>query len=491
MACKRCGLALNVYTLIPEGTRIWSHSRPSADLDHEPEPVPNTEVDVKFICDFCRAPYAPITYVGAELHRVRDVFGRLSNYSAIWSACVKCARHVDKARETGNTDDIVEYIRILQAAQQGVPMAVANQPEVARPNRAYLHRLYDAYIPTITERRVTPPPPPSMHDITPTKLPKMRDRLAKLWRDERFLSGLARTSADSTLAVPGEDFGAPGAFMATARPLPTDALGAFARRAEVGLTVADMYWISTNYTRMALSAGSKLDDLTVSREELPAANGFIVWQQPIAQVENRSGFCDVIAASWTLVPDGVWIVLHVRSEQYLGNQGPIENLQRMREDIGWFAPVSTGSGLRFGTSPALNAGDDSPARQAVATLIATWILLDQENLTEITEEQPDKAVRKAYARQQRPIPTVRVVDILKRTPKAAKKTDDTETTASTRAPWSYRLIVGGKTGGFIRHYWHGPGKTQRKRRWIDPYIAGPDDAPLKDDLDIQVVRALR
>jgi hypothetical protein len=158
-------------------------------------------------------------------------------------------------------------------------------------------------------------------------------------------------------------------------------------------------------------------------------------------------------------------------------------LQGLREDVGWFFPASTGGGAPFDA----HSTNTSSSANLIATLFATWHLMRQPGIAETTEEMPDKAIRRAYARVRRPIPAIRVVNLRKR----AKAPRTGEAPAGARASWSYRVLVGAETGGFWRTYWTGPGRTVKEPRWIEPYLTGDDGMPLKEDLDMTVVKTLR
>ena len=54
--------------------------------------------------------------------------------------------------------------------------------------------------------------------------------------------------------------------------------------------------------------------------------------------------------------------------------------------------------------------------------------------------------------------------------------------------WSMRWMVGLETGGFWRKQPVGPGRSERKLTWINPYMKGPDDKPLVIRPTVHTVR---
>jgi len=210
---------------------------------------------------------------------------------------------------------------------------------------------------------------------------------------------------------------------------------------------------------------------------LPVEDGLLVWQQPIAQVPlgDRTGMvADLVAANWSVMPQGVWITLYYRPEQAFA--GTDRSL--LRETLGWLLPIESGGGAQFGTH------ERSSADSALAVVLATWFLLDQPGVAEARRQAPDKAVARSYARQRRREPAVTVVDLRRRHGAGSGSADGTAGRVY-RVRWMVR--------GFWRDQVCGPARSQRKRIFVSAYLKGPDGAPLKEAGSAQpvVVQALR
>jgi hypothetical protein len=93
----------------------------------------------------------------------------------------------------------------------------------------------------------------------------------------------------------------------------------------------------------------------------------------------------------------------------------------------------------------------------------------QQPLAEIAEETAIRAARRRLARAGLPEAGVRVVRI--RRPK--RKVSSTPSQGGRE--YSCRWPV----TGHWRTYWCGPGRTRPEEVWIDEYVAGPEDKPIR------------
>lgn len=470
----------------------WLHARVFTTYDHDADPV---ELPLaEGVCDFCLSPGPRWQFYGADLNVMAiDVDEGLllpghtgDTYGARWSACDPC----DAMIAVGDLDGLVRrVVRLSPALAEGI----------TTPRRAgiYARTLIGRYLPTIYRREMIPGQPPvRLDDIPPSKLPKVRDRLAALWRDggARYVHSF---TSERPVAFPAADLDPdldPAQLDVNAHlyaeDIPDEAAARFCQRLDIGLRVGELYWISPEFTGLAVKAGQKLDNLSITQEELPASSGLLLWQQPVTRVEGARHEGDIVAASWCRVPDGIWMNFYLRADQTMNRT----DIQALREKVGWLVPGSLGGGAGFG----LHGRDNGKASALVATLLATWFLIRQPGVATVTHEPAEKATRKAYARAGRPAPTVRVVDLRHR---ARSGQDDVEAAGRVGSKWSYRVLVGAAEGGFWRDYWIGPshpnypaGATTarvRDKRWIMPYLTGTDDMPLKDEHAPPVVKTLR
>lgn len=269
--------------------------------------------------------------------------------------------------------------------------------------------------------------------LTARDLPKVRDRLARFYRGPDGLPGtLAATDVRQQIAA--------------------------------GLDRSHLFWIDTNFTDLAEYAAERLPDVTISRELVPSTDGLLVWSRPVTPRR-------ITATSWTPNRTG-WQLINYRT---IGGGLDGAPLQRLREDVGWLAPASTtevdGQHVVRGGHPA-------------AALLATWLLIAQQ-AGEVTTADIDKAIRKRCARTSRPTPEVRIVRV-----RANRSTTATGTQPSPgdsgRSP-SSRFWV----SGHWRNQPYGPGRTLRRPVYINPFLRGPDDAPITLSTTVRILGSHR
>jgi hypothetical protein len=262
--------------------------------------------------------------------------------------------------------------------------------------------------------------------LQPADLPKVRDRLVQLYQ-----------GAD-TLPDPHNE--------------PEHRRGSAA-----ALERAKLYYVDPDFTDLTERAAAHLPDTTVSDDDAPAADGLILWSRPITDRH-------LAAASWSRDSDGY----HITCYRHIGAGLEQTNLQRVREQVGWLAPTAN---IHIGSRP-----EGGPA----AALIATWLLIAQ-HVADTSPAGLDRATRRAYARQQRPMPDLRIVRIKARATRLVRKTAIPG--AVGRGPLRQREWV----EGHWKHVPHGPGRTLRKLKYIDPYLRGPDDKPIRASTTVRLL----
>ncbi|MER7471230.1 hypothetical protein [Micromonospora sp. NPDC000018] len=404
MACQTCLSPLNTLGTPP----TYVHPIQLATDGHEPAPVPVSQLDtVRRTCDFCGDPYPTWTLLGGEVAAVAigEAGGLVQNFGDAWAACTNCQTYIDD----GSNDKVVD--RAVQA------LGLGNDPQ-AREHIEQLHLAFlSARVPGRTLITTTAWPATA---ITARDLPKVRDRLARFYRgpDDLPLT-LAATDARQQIAA--------------------------------GLDRSRLFWIDSDFTDLAECAAEELPDVTISRDLMPSTDGLLVWSRPVARRQ-------ITAASWTTNRDG-WQLVNYRT---LGGGLDGKPLQRLREHVGWLAPMNT---LQVHEQHVL------PSDHPAAALLATWLLIGQQ-AAEVTTAEVDKAVRNTYARTNRPTPEVRIVRI-----RANNST----------TPTSTRLAPGDSGRSRTNRFWvsghwrnqpHGPGRALRRPVYINPFLRGPDDAPI-------------
>lgn len=96
---------------------------------------------------------------------------------------------------------------------------------------------------------------------------------------------------------------------------------------------------------------------------------------------------------------------------------------------------------------------------------ALWLLLNQ-TIVSVEEEKPDRAAGRRAIKKGFP-PRVTTISL--------RRTESRPSEGESHVEWHHRWIV--------RGHWRwqacGPGRSERVRIWIAPFVKGPEDAPLK------------
>lgn len=462
-ACGVCLVPLNPFTT-SDGAAGFTHARSWVEHDHDPQPVRASSLDgdVAMICDWCSETPVVYRYHGDNIGVIMG--NTANNYGTRWVGCANCAPYIDKGDIEGLLDRIL-VVSPLAAKVEDDP------PEVSAEIRRHLRRMQNAFIPTIHRREpLAAAPAAPVRPITPAMMPEVRKRLVRYWQDHGVDLVTRYTNSGTRAILPGIDAGYPEKFSKLVHDATAEQAGRFARRAEVGTNVADLYWVSADFTLLAIQAGKDLPDVNLAREQMPSSNGLVVYATPILHKKVSGRDVYITAIGWTLVPGGVWASLYCRPEETM----PEHNPSSLKSVWGYLFPVSPGAGLPFGEHPSFEG--DTIWR----TLFATWFLMQQPGVGEVTEQKPAPKVRRAEARAGRGSPTVRVVD-LRRHHRPA--TEERETSGGWKV--SVRFMV----RGHWKNQAYGPQRSLRKKLYISPFIKGPDGAPFK--ADPEVVKTLR
>ncbi|MEV0158346.1 hypothetical protein AB0H57_32335 [Micromonospora sp. NPDC050686] len=257
--------------------------------------------------------------------------------------------------------------------------------------------------------------------LTPGELPKIRDRLAHFYRGEDHLPAtLGITQARDEIAA--------------------------------GLDRSHLYWIDTDFTDLAEHAASQLPDIPIGRDLPPATDGMIIWSRPVTHQ-------NITAASWTDTGDGRQLILY----RTIGAGLDGKALQRLREHVGWLAPTD-----------AAHLPEQHPITggHPAAALVATWLLIAQK-AADIGPARIDKTIVKTYARTNRRPPEVRIVRVRGRRPTPTH--DGRTTPGGEGGTQDSRFWV----SGHWRNQPHGPRRALRRPVYINPFLRGPDDAPIR------------
>jgi hypothetical protein len=223
---------------------------------------------------------------------------------------------------------------------------------------------------------------------------------------------------------------------------------------------ARLYWVDPTFTDLTATAAQSLPTTTVTTDLIPGNTGILAWAIPIG---------DTAAITWTMHDTTIHLVRY----RSIGNGLDQHVLQTVREDIGWLAPIATHAFTNGGAvNPNTQAGTAAP--------LATWLLMSQPAADTSTADI-DKPTRRRYARQNRPLPDVRLVH-LRASDRAHTGTPQAESQPERAAPTQRVWVT-----GHWRNQPHGPGRTLRRPVYIHPFLRGPDNAPIKLSTTIRVL----
>lgn len=458
MVCRICRVPLNSLTEFETGEVQWVHTRSWNDYDHEPDPVVAPAEEIRnTACDFCGFEgQLHWAFVGQNIKIPSG--NTVNDYGDTWSACEYCAPMVQSRDYTGLSHRMQWVSKALKAMGGGFDREVAMQ--------SYL-KLWYAFIPTITERNYIGPRRESSK-LNPRLMPKMQLGLIKYWKHPDLMDMTREAMTSWNASIPGVHVGDEDTFVISkpaGRPMSRVIWHAHTQHLAAGVGVADLYWISNNFTQLAIQAGKRFEKLVITREELPSTFGFMAFASPIGEINHDGVSAAIRAVTWTLVPQGIWFNLYVQTDD-----GPVapEEVEDIRREYGYLMCPNGGTGLKFGEE-ILPPEPGQP--NFLSTVLATWVLINQPGVAGVEDAPVDKKFARSYQRQyHRPLPPVRLVELRKR-PRPNKPKSD-----ATGREWTERRLV---QGHMKRQFW-GPERAYRKWIYIDDYIAGPDGAPLRE-----------
>ena len=268
--------------------------------------------------------------------------------------------------------------------------------------------------------------------IAPDMLPKVRDRLTRLLRGPADLPERLNTRQTR------------------------EALADHLDR-------APLYWINHEFTQLITDVTRDQPPAPVTDRITPTPSGLVAWPQPVGPGAQ------VAAVSWTPDTDG-WHLLAYRS---IGGGLPDDLMPTLRHDIGWLIPIHT---------EHVPHGATIDGSHPLGPLITTWLLMNQQ-MADATPAKLPKTITKAYQRQHRPAPQVRLVRIK---PPAATPPAEPTTGGGrerSRAKPDYRYWV----SGHERNQAYGPDRGLRKKITIEPFLKGPDDKPIKLSTTVRIL----
>lgn len=469
IVCGICKQILNRFS--QDDGEIWIHPRPWERFDHDPAPrvVPRSSVTFSD-CDFCcLQTELHWCYVGERL-RARVKSGA-QDFGSHWRACKSCSVLIQAGDLGGLLDRVADLSPILQADRD---------PATHRQLRMSMMNVWTMLFPTVhTTFYIGPQRQPAR--LTAQMVAKLQRGLLKFWRHpelrERMIDD--RVKNNQILYIPGVHSGDEDQFVVhfpPESPLPESVWTNHIQHLRTGIEASEdggLYWIASNFTQLSIVAGKDFDKLVLRREALPTEYGFMVYEEPIAEVARPAGAARIRGVSWTLVPQGVWLNLYFQGE----DGDPDVDVAEMRQEFGYLICPNPGVGIPFNEE---FANPEDPGFDFLGTVLATWFLMNQPGVAEQTVALVDRKYSRSFQREfhRRP-PEVNLVD-LRRQPRRAKGPG-----GHVGRPLTERVL----RRGHWKEQPYGPKRALRKPIYINQYIAGPQGAPLK--LPTPTVKVLR
>lgn len=462
VVCETCDTLLNRFTS-PQGDPVWIHSKSWVRHDHEPVPVerPRDTTQVARMCDFCGLEDDVVW--AFEGDRMRQVSGNLGNdYGSIFSACRSCAAYVDAGDLTGLINRIVSVSVIARDASDRDRDRIVEE----------LFNMHGKYVPSIhTKTYIGPPVLPSKLDAR--QMHRYQRGLVKHWKHPELFEKLCKPgfqfSVPSMHADEESDFYRMQLNDDVPREVFRRVFERHAKRMAFSIEVAELYWISSDFTTLAIAAGQDLKDLTVSRDDIPSSSGLIIWETPIGEIERPYGTASIRCMSWDVIPGGVQINAYLQVEDA---DPTITDVAAIRAEVGHFIAPNLGSGLPFEGWEGMAISDEFRAKgNFTLTLLATWLLINQPGVATQLSAPVDKKLARAAKRAGHRLPDVRLIDLRRH----AKPKEQAVESAPTGRTVSVRFMV----KGHWKKQAYGPKRGMRKQIYISPFLKGPDSAPLK------------
>jgi hypothetical protein len=268
------------------------------------------------------------------------------------------------------------------------------------------------------------------------------------------------------------------------------------------LQAAELFYVSADMTRLAVSAGMALPSYQLHPEDLPATHGLLVWEEPATDpYEGGAGIgAPILGMTWAVQGRGVhfrtwchredWLAHMAKGDPRLGlrdlSPADIAELRRVQPQA---IVCLSGGYLPFGRVPGwLAAAPDDTAgltlaelqdydrsadrqEQAERALVVTWLLMGQTLVREEPVHVP-RSTAKVIARiNPGLLGAVRYVQLRHRNVLPEQRGDADGDGRAYRHRWVVR-------GHWRSQYY--PSRQTNRPIWIADHIKGPDGAPILD-----------
>ncbi|MFD3516256.1 hypothetical protein [Streptomyces sp. NPDC058657] len=241
---------------------------------------------------------------------------------------------------------------------------------------------------------------------------------------------------------------------------------------------ADLYWVTADMASLAMSAGSKLAAARWATADRPSACGLVYFDGGIGMLDAQGVEMPVHAMTWGPSRAGCEVGMYMDRrylEQRLHGTGRTvapDEVPPLIPMVSYAAPVTA--------EPHPMADLDGAPVALFGALAAAWLLMQQPQLVDRSQERPKGPTRRAYARDGLPSPDVTVVDLRRQYTPNGQEPDG----ASDGRTYRHRWVV----SGHWRNQAYGPRQSLRRQTYVPAYVKGPDGAPLLSTEKVNVWR---
>lgn len=267
------------------------------------------------------------------------------------------------------------------------------------------------------------------------------------------------------------------------------------------LRSADLFYVNPDMTTVVRQAADAMPTYQVWEDQLPAPVGFVLFggsycsvtddlpdaRPPLAPGER----CELTGALWATVDEtdggpGVLLITFQDSEVMIGTRPFLAGMPRDIQQRVVGRPVCYHEEYPLPFGDRLYGEDSArPVKNtAVGALMSTWIMMTQRITVETRERSP-RALRRQYARDDRPEPTVRTITLRR----AASKQPRQERQPGQESSRTYtkRWVVG--EYGYWRNTWYPKAETHRLQYvYVPPFMKGPEKGELVGGERLNVLR---
>lgn len=238
------------------------------------------------------------------------------------------------------------------------------------------------------------------------------------------------------------------------------------------LATASLWWVAPDMATLAVDTGLSGDELPVWYPDEVSRTGLLVWDGGLPiRIMNRSEYRPdepvvIDAVSWAPIPE------QSQHPDMNGMRIEMWSRQGFADDPRGDDPLKIVT-VRFGAGDErVPVGDDLVTPEyAIWRILSATMLLSHQPTVGSTRPANFAVDGAAKDRRTREVPEVTVVDL--RT-LGDWRVGPNDSTPGDGREYSHRWIV----RGHMRTYHVGTGRERTEKRWIAPYVAGPEGAPL-------------